>query len=163
MDRKLNTKWTELLQLWNMVSFLPYTSFLSFDVQSVFVLRISLSVSQPHVPHSPIAPSGKEAVRVPSIQTSRVAIWERFVCSGTGTGLFSLSNTVNWIESFEFLRFPEVRLLWARFGFKDNRVRFFFLSWQFKKTRLKPFGGDVFSLQRNFFFNVIYKRKRQSS
>lgn len=57
-----------------MVSFLPYTSFLSFDVQSVFVLRISLSVSQPHVPHSPIALSGKEAVRVPSIQTSRVAI-----------------------------------------------------------------------------------------
>ena len=48
------------------------------------------------------------------------------------TMLFShsspLSNVVNWIESFEFHRLPEVMCLWSGFRFQDIRDRFFFLA-----------------------------------
>ena len=47
------------------------------------------------------------------------------------------------IKSFHFLRPPEVMFLQSGFGFRDNKVRFFFLD-NLGKQSWNLFGADVF-------------------
>lgn len=141
-------------QLWNMFFFFPFAFTFLFGVLSHFVclccyIRSSACFC---LLLSSDAPSQREVNSEHPINTNEQESPPQEGLSVPALKLLfsdssSISNTVNWVWSFEFLRFPEEMFLWSGFGFKDNRVWFFF-PWYFKQTKLKTCWGRCFSPSR---------------
>ncbi len=140
MDQKLNGKWTKFHAALK-YAFTAYTSssyWCAFPFCLYLCCLISLSISisfclspsctlcshfsqREGSTEGPINTNDPESQ--PEEGLSAPVLILLFSCSSP------LSSPVNWIESSEFLRFPEVNFLWSGFRLKDNkdnRARFFF-------------------------------------
>lgn len=170
MDRKLNGKWTKLhaalkyvFSLFTLLFIwcaLPFCLCLCCHISLSISFCLSLSCA-PSYHFSQWEGSSESPVNTNEQDLPPEEDLSALVLTLLSSHSSPLSHTVNWIESFEFLRFPEVTFLWSGFGFKDNGVRLFFLH-NLRKHSWNLLGPMFFSLQRSCF-NVMYKRKRQSS